>query len=115
MRTKAKLLAKFLAHLAELNGHEDVAKAVTVGINTCCFTCFLLRWHSNDEDLKSDYLTWKWHRNKMYTRFLCLSFGSIIIGVDRACCEIVLLSTSCDIFSSNFSEELSKENKMNLS
>ena len=26
---------------------------------------------------KSDYLTWKWHANKIYTRFLCLSYGSI--------------------------------------
>ena len=31
----------------------------------------------NDEVLKSDYLTWKWHPNKIYTIFLCLSFGSI--------------------------------------
>ena len=35
-----------------------------------------LAWY-NDEDLKSDYLTWKWHPNKIYTRFLGLSFGSI--------------------------------------
>ena len=31
----------------------------------------------NDEVLKSDYLTWKWHLNKICTIFLCLSFGSI--------------------------------------
>ena len=30
-------------------GHEHVAKAVTVGINTCFFTCFLRLWRSNDE------------------------------------------------------------------
>ena len=26
---------------------------------------------------KSDYLTWKWHPNQIYTRFLCLSYGNI--------------------------------------
>ena len=26
---------------------------------------------------KSDYLTWKWHPNKIYIRFLCLSYGSV--------------------------------------
>ena len=25
---------------------------------------------------KSDYLTRKWYPNKIYTRFLCLSYGS---------------------------------------
>ena len=73
MRTKSQTglscwEAEFLAHLAELKGPDHVAKAVTVGINTCFFTCFLRLWRSNDEDLKSDYLTWKWHRNTMYTR-----------------------------------------------
>ena len=62
----------------KIKGHEHVAKAVTVVINTCFFICFLRLWCINDENyLKSDYLTWKWHRNKMYTRFLCLSVGSI--------------------------------------
>ena len=31
----------------------------------------------NDEVLKSDYLTWKWHPNKISIQFLFLSFGSI--------------------------------------
>ena len=40
MRTKSQTglqcwEAEFLAHLVELKGHEHVAKAVTVGINTC--------------------------------------------------------------------------------
>ena len=96
-------------HLEELKVHEHIAKAVTVGINTCFFICFLHLWRSNDEDLKSDYLMWKWHRNKMYTRFLCLSFGSIIIGVDRACCEIVLLSTCCDFFPVTFQKKCQKK------
>ena len=30
----------------------------------------------NDEVLISDYLTWKWHPNKINTKFLRLSFGS---------------------------------------
>ena len=70
-------VAEFLAHLVELKGHKHVAKAVTVGINTRFFICFLRLRRSSDENLKSDYLTWKWHRNKMYTGFLCLNFGSI--------------------------------------
>ena len=82
MRTKSQTglqcwEAEFLAHFAELKGHEHVAKALNVGINTCFCICFSRLWRSNDEDLKSDYLTWKWHQNKMYTIFLCLSFGSI--------------------------------------
>ena len=82
MRTKSQTglwcwEAEFLAHLVELKGHEHVAKAVTVGINTCFFICFLRLWRINDENLKSVYLTWKWHRNKTYTTFLCLSFGRI--------------------------------------
>ena len=86
MRTKSQTglqcwEAEFLAHLVELKCHEHVAKAVTVGINTCIFICFLRLWRINDENLKSDYLTWKWHRNKMYTRFLCLSFGSIKLSL----------------------------------
>ena len=40
MRTKSQTglscwEAEFLAHLAELKGHDHVAKAVTFGINTC--------------------------------------------------------------------------------
>ena len=82
MRTKSQTglqcwEAEFLAHLVELKGHEHVAKAVTVGINSYFFICFLGLWRINDENLKSDYLTWNWHQNKMYTRCLCLSFGSI--------------------------------------
>ena len=50
---------------------------LNVGINTCFCIWSSRLWRSNDEDFKSDYLTWKWHRNKMYTIFLCLSFGSI--------------------------------------
>ena len=44
----------------ELKGHEHVAKAVTVGINTCFFICFLRLWRINDENLNPDYsVTWK--------------------------------------------------------
>ena len=41
----------------------------------------LTLWRISDENLKSDYLPWKWHRNKMYTRFSCLSFGSIKLAL----------------------------------
>ena len=55
--------AEFLTHSLELKGHEHIAKAVTVDINTCFGIRFSLFWGLyNDEDLKSDYLTWKWHQ-----------------------------------------------------
>ena len=58
----------------ELKGHEHVVNAVTVGMTTCFCTCFLY----NDDDLQSDYLTWKWHPYEIYTSScLCLSYGSI--------------------------------------
>ena len=61
---------------AELKGQEHVANAVTVGNSTYFCICFSLVQY-NDEDLKSNYLTWKWHPNKIYTSCLCLSCGSI--------------------------------------
>ena len=43
---------------AELIGHEHVANAVTVGINTCFRILSVAPLAQyNDEDLKSDYLT----------------------------------------------------------
>ena len=64
---------------AEVKGHDYVAKAVAAGINTCCCISVSLAFGAvyNDEFLKLDYLTWKWHPNKINTIFLCLSFGSI--------------------------------------
>ena len=73
--------SRISSSFAELKGHEHVAKAVTVGINTCCCIsvsrAFGVVWWWLV--LKSDYLTWKWHPNKIYTRFLSLIFGSITL------------------------------------
>ena len=78
-----------------------MSRKVSLLVLTLAFVLFLapLAWY-NDEDLKSDYLTWKWHPNKISIQFLFLSFGSIkpLFSVDRACCEIVLLSMSFDFF-----------------
>ena len=49
--------AEFLGHFAELKGHEHVAKALNVGINTWFCISFSRLWRSNDEDIKTDYLT----------------------------------------------------------
>ena len=69
-KLKAKLacsVGKPRISFAELKGHQHVANAVTVGVYTC-FQVFVSRAFISD--LKSDYLTWKWHPNKIYTRFL---------------------------------------------
>ena len=60
--------SRISSSFAELKGHEHVAK-MFLGVNPLA--------QYNDEVLKSDYLTWKRHPNKICTRFLCLSFGSI--------------------------------------
>ena len=57
--------------------------------------------------LKSDYLNWKWHPNKIYTRSLCYGCRSSLLRKQN--CYL-----RAQIFSCNFSEKLSRENKMNL-
>ena len=49
---------------------------------------------------KSDYLTWKWHPEKIYTRFLCLSYSSIklLLLLIELVKKWLLLSTSFDLF-----------------
>ena len=76
--------SRISSSFAELKSHEHVANAITVGINTLPLALY------NDEDLKSDYLTLKWQPNKIYERFLCLSFGSI----SCYCCRSSLLRNS---------------------
>ena len=70
--------SRFASSFAEPKGHEDGTNAVTVDIKICFLCLFLVPLAQyNDEDLKSDYLTSKWHPNKIYERSLCLSFGSM--------------------------------------
>ena len=58
--------------IAELKGHEHVANRPLLLVTTLAFV-FVSRVFSE----KSDYLTWKLHSNKIYIRFLCLSYSSI--------------------------------------
>ena len=63
---------------------------------------------------KSDYLTWKWHPNKIYTRFLRYCSVKLFLLLQIKLVEKQYCCLRALIFSCNFSEELSRENKMNL-
>ena len=56
----------------DLKGDEHVAGRLLLLVLTLAFV-FVSRAISE----KLDYLTWKLHPNKIYPRFLCLSYGSI--------------------------------------
>ena len=72
---------------------------------------FLAPLAQYDEDLTSDYLTCKQNPNKINTKCLCLSYGSTKLLLLYIELEMALRSTSFDFFP-NFSEELSRKDKM---
>ena len=78
-RCRCELGAKLACSVESRISSSFVQEPITnngllIRFNTCFCICFLRLWREIGF-LKSDYFTWKWHPNRIYTRFL--SYGSI--------------------------------------